>query len=189
MPSLLHGGRKRHASARLKHGHFEEDHAQIRNGADCNLFQFCTTPRFSSSSALRCCGAIAIDECHQSLREIGEQLKLSGVQWLAQRLKEEGVRAVRERRSQAAEEKAETASGIGQERKAGIADRGAELHSSSAQCPHVAQCLAEFDGSLGADPLEMDRTIAAIIELDAGRDSAAEAAAGAATDTSTPRLA
>src|SRR6516225_1560510 len=114
MPSLLHGGRKRHASARLKHGHFEEDHAQIRNGADCNLFQFRTTLRFSSSGALCCCGAIAIDERHQLLREIGEQLKLSGVQWLAQRLKEEGVRAVRERRSQAAEEKAETASGIGQ---------------------------------------------------------------------------
>ena len=74
-------------------------------------------------------------------------MQLPGVQRLAQRLKEEGVRTVRERRSQPAKEKAETAGGVGQQRKAGIADRCGKLHRDGAQRPHVAQRLAEFDGS------------------------------------------
>ena len=100
----------------------------------------------SSSSLLRCCGSIEIDEGHQLFRQVGEQLEFSGVQRLAQQLKQESVRAVREGRSQAAEEKAETAGGIRQERKTGIADRCGELHGAGAQGPHVAQRLAKLDG-------------------------------------------
>jgi hypothetical protein len=43
---------------------------------------------------LRCCGSIEINECHQLFRQVGEQLEFSGIQRLAQQLKQEGVPAV-----------------------------------------------------------------------------------------------
>src|SRR5215831_3720779 len=61
---------------------------------------------------LRRCGSIKIDESHQLFCHIGEQLEFSGVQRLAQQLQQEDVRAVGKTRSQAAEEKPETAGGV-----------------------------------------------------------------------------
>ena len=70
---------------------------------------------------LRCCSSIEINESQQLFRQVGEQLEFSGLQRLAQQLKQEGVRALSKGRSQVAEEKAETAGGIRQERKTRIA--------------------------------------------------------------------
>ena len=103
-----------------------------------------------SSNLLRRCSPIEIDESYQLFRLVGEQLEFSGVQRLTQQLKQENVRAVREGRCQAAEEKAETAGGIRQERKTGIADRCGELHRARAKGPHVAQRLAKLDGGSAA---------------------------------------
>ena len=80
------------------------------------------------SSGGRCLGSVAIDKGNQLLCLIGEELKFAGVQRLAQPLKQEQVRALSRSRSQAAEEEAETAGRIGQERKTGVVDRSGKLN-------------------------------------------------------------
>src|SRR5437016_976654 len=58
--------------------------------------------------------------------------------------------------------------GCRQERKTGIADRSGELHGARAQPLDVTQGLAKFDRDIRTDPFEMDHTVAAIVDLDAG---------------------
>src|SRR5258705_12768924 len=91
-----------------------------------------------SSNFLRCCNSIEINESHQLFRQVGEQLEFSGIQRLAQPLKQEGVRAIRKGWPQAAEEKAETAGRGRQQWKTGIADQCGEWHRGGAERPHVA---------------------------------------------------
>jgi hypothetical protein len=42
------------------------------------------------------------------------------------------------------------------------------LNGTGAERAHVAQRLGEFDRGAGADPLEGDQAVAAIVDLDAG---------------------
>jgi hypothetical protein len=42
------------------------------------------------------------------------------------------------------------------------------LNGTGAEGAYVAQRLGEFDGGAGADPLERDQAVAAIVDLDAG---------------------
>ena len=67
--------------------------------------------------------AIAIDEGHELLGRLGEKLKLAGIERFAQPLQQKGIGAIGKGRSQAAEEKAERAGGIGERGKAGVCDR------------------------------------------------------------------
>jgi hypothetical protein len=100
--------------------------------------------------------AIAINEGHELFGRFGEELKLAGVERFAQPLQQKRIGAIGKGRSQAAEEKAERAGGIGEQGETGVGDRRGQLNGTGAQGPYVAQRLGELDGGVGADPLEAD---------------------------------
>jgi len=72
--------------------------------------------------------AIAIDEGHELLGRLGEELQLAGVERFAQPLQQKCIGAIGKGWAEATEEKAERAGGIGEQGKAGVGERRGKLN-------------------------------------------------------------